>query len=51
MIIISQEWRIYTLNKRSEEMGILQRLTCIQDLKGVGMHMISPFGSSILAYG
>ena len=27
----------------SEETGILQRLKCIQDLKGVGMHMISPY--------
>ena len=38
-----QEWRIYTLNKISEETGVLQRLNCIQDLKGVGMHMISPY--------
>lgn len=37
-----QEWRIHTLNKRSIETGHLQRLCCIQDLKGVGMHMISP---------
>lgn len=38
----AQEWRIYTLNKYSAETGVLQRLCCIQDLKGVGMHMISP---------
>lgn len=40
--IYTLEWRIYTLNKLSAETGTLQRLTCIQDLKGVGMHMISP---------
>lgn len=38
----AKEWRIYTLNKYSEETGVLQRLCCIQDLKGVGMHMVSP---------
>ena len=41
------EWRIYTLNKYSEETGVLQRLCCIQDLKGVGMHMVSP---SLISY-
>ena len=37
------EWRLYTLNKYSKETGQLQRLCCIQDLKGVGMHMVSPY--------
>lgn len=39
--IYTLEWRIYLLNKRSMETGILQRLCCIQDTKGVGMHMVS----------
>lgn len=44
--IYTLEWRIYLLNKLSAETGKLQRLCCIQDLKGVGMHMISPFPRS-----
>ena len=35
--IYTLEWRIYLLNKLSAETGKLQRLCCIQDLKGVGM--------------
>lgn len=34
---------MYTLNKYSKETGQFQRLCCIQDLKGVGMHMVSPY--------
>lgn len=41
--IYTLEWRIYLLNKLSEKTGILQRIFCIQDLKGVGMHMISKY--------
>ena len=39
--IYTLEWRIYLLNKKSMETGELQRLCCIQDTKGIGMHMVS----------
>ena len=39
--IYTLEWRIYLLNKLSQETGKLQRLFCVLDLKGVGMHMVS----------
>lgn len=41
--IYTLEWRIYYLNRMSQETGYLHRLCCIQDLKGVGMHMVSKF--------
>ena len=39
--IYTLEWRIYLLNKLSAETGYLHRIFCIQDLKGIGLHMVS----------
>ena len=41
--IYTLEWRIYLLNKLSKETGYLQRIFCIQDIRGIGLHMLSKY--------